>query len=672
MPANTPRLEAVARDLVGPDDELVHLGTGGFASTFKVTRPDGSSVAIKIVDPEKSEAERVDRELAALQRVSHPNVVKYRAWGEITLDDDIFRWIEMDYVEGRPLRSLLGDGAQYTAAEAARLLHGVVDGAAAIWAQDTAHRDLSPGNILVTSDGTAVIVDLGMARHLDDETITALPTPGTPGWMSPEQVGSSPAHGDWRSDQFVLGLVGYYLLTGTSPFVARNFTEAWLAPANQTPRPVRAAAPDVPAVIADVVEKMIARQPHRRYLRPATLLEDLDRALAALAVDDDSSTTAVGFYLEIGQFKSFAEDGFIAALGPEGLVVDARARARVSEFCLAGREAKARTAIDPATIFARSPKEARPAQYLELPHGDDERLTGFADDDARRDWTRPIHDQQVDNEPDVLIAPYFHAGDGELNWVRESLDMARTITEIAHERDPGVLVWTGLSLAASWLTSQDERDRMLATVTAQEHEALYLLVHTIQPPSAPVGNVDVLRGFRDVIEVMNEAQVPVIAGRRSSSGLLLLALGATGWSTGVAGNLKNATPHPEERPSGGPGLDRIYVPQLLNHINTTSYLQMLRTPALEDYFRPTTSYGRALLEANPALDQLTSTQRVQLLRHNVTAMKSQVDTLNETPAHSRLTKMRDMVLAAQDIYRQLPRTRPGEDGGFLDAWLQVL
>lgn len=673
MPADVSSLEPVARSLLQPGDVLTHLGTGGFASTFKVERSDGSVVALKVVDPEMSEADRVHRELAALKRVNHANVVTYRDWGETPFEGATYRWIEMAYVEGQTLSSLLQGGKQYSTAEATRLLHAIVDGAAAIWAQDTAHRDLTPNNILVTADGKPVIVDLGMARHLHDETITVLPTPGTPGWMSPEQVGVNPTHGDWRSDQFVLGLVGYLLLTGATPYVVRNANEAWLAPAHQTPRSVRAVAPTVPPVIADVIEKMLAQQPHRRYLRPEALLADLELAVAALTESVEIPAPEMGFYLEIGQLKSYALGGFLDELAPKGVIIDARARARMSELCLAATEAKAAAIIDPSTVFARSPLEARPAHYCDLPHGTDERLTGFADDEARRTWVQPIHDLHVQESPDMLIAPYFYAGEGELNWVRESLAMATATKALASTDGASTTtVWTGLSLASTWLTSRGERDRMLAAVTAQQHDALYLLVNTTQPSFAPMGDVDVLRGLRDVIEVMTEARVPVIVGRRASSGLLLLALGAAGWSTGVSANQKNGSAHPEEnQQGGGPSLDRIYVPQLLNHINLTSYVQMLSHPA-GGGLHPTTPYGQALLNFNPSLDALTTDQRVLLHRHNIAAMKAQVDDLSAAPEHSRLTGMRDTVLEARKLYQQLPLQRPGEDEGFLEAWLQVL
>ena len=344
----------------------------------------------------------------------------------------------------------------------------------------------------------------------------------------------------------------------------------------------------------------------------------------------------------------------------------------MSELCLTATNANADTVIEPSMIFARSPLEARPAQYRDLPHGTDDRLTGFVDDEARRTWLQPIYDLHAQETPDVLIAPYFYAGEGELNWVFESLAMAATTRAVARDdSQSNPCIWTGLSLAASWMTSQADRDRMLAAVTAQPHDALYVLLNTAQSSFAPIGDIEVLRGLRDLIEVLTEAGVPMIAGRRASSGLLLLALGAAGWGTGVSANQKNGSPHPEEEQSGGQGLDRIYVPRLLNHINLTSYLQILGDPVGTELL-PTTTYGEALLDANPTLDNLTTQHRILLNRHNIAAMKAQVDAMGATAAHARLTDMRASVIDARDLYRRLPRQRPGEDGIFLDAWRQIL
>ncbi len=175
-------------------------------------------------------------------------------------------WIRMEFVDGRSLAAELSSAVVFSALEAVELVTNLVHAASAIWAAGTAHRDLSPNNIILRADGKPVIVDLGLARHVDDESYTALPTPGTPGWMSPEQVGSSPVHRDWRSDQFVIGALAYRLLTNVQPFYALSIVDRWRAPAAQTPQPIRAIDPEIPSAVADVVERMLHKQPHRRYL----------------------------------------------------------------------------------------------------------------------------------------------------------------------------------------------------------------------------------------------------------------------------------------------------------------------------------------------------------------------------------------------------------------------
>ena len=677
MPANRHVLEQVAQAVHHDAVKVEHLGTGGFASTFRVEQADGAVVALKVIDPTIAEVERVDRELAALRRVHHPNVVRYRDFGSFGFRGDDYRWIEMDYIEGQSLMQLLRGGRRFTVRDAVSLLRGAVAGASAIWAAGTAHRDLSPNNLLGTADDHVVIVDLGLARHVDDTTITVLPTPGTPGWMSPEQVGTSPTHGDWRSDQFVLGLLGYLLLTGVGPYTARHAIELWQAPALQTPRPVRAVNPDIPSAVSDVIDRMLSQRPHRRYLQSAALLEDIDRALAALNVETTAPERTSGFYLIIGQLKSFATSAFLSDLGAAGLIIDARARARVNEFCTAATAAAAIAVIDPVTYLARSPLAVRPAAYQNLIRGGDPTLTGFADDAARRAWSRPVMEASLSERPDVVIAPYFYAGSGELTWIQESLACARVASELVSELSGPTIesappqVWAAVAVESSWLLNDADRDRLLTALTGQTSDALYLLVHTTQPSFGPLADTATLRGFRDLLEVMREAGTPVIVGRRASSGLLLLALGAAGWSTGTSANLMNMAPHPQEEASGGPSYDRVYVPKLLNQITAPIYSLMYKAdPVLVEL---PTDQGRALLSDNPDLDGLTTEQRQLLNQHNLISMAQQARELGSRAASQRVALIREWIDDAQNAYRALPPTRQaGEDSAFLDAWLEII
>lgn len=671
MPADRSVLESVAEGLVPDGSTIEHLGTGGFACTFKVSH--GESVyALKVIDPHRADGKRVERELSALQRVDHPGVVRFHGFGVHPRDGVDYRWIKMDFVDGYTLKSSLAAGQVLAPDEAIELLQKLVQAAAAIWDEGTAHRDLSPGNIMLKHDGDPVIVDLGMAKHVDDETLTALPTPGTPGWMSPEQVSATPTHGDWRSDQFVLGAIGYLLLTRVVPFYAPNIMEHWASPAFHTPRSVTAIDPDIPNAVADVIERMLRKQPHRRYLKVAELLSDLEVAAKSLENLSQAPESLPRFYVNIGHTKNWAENGFLSDLEAAGTVIDLQAGDRVAEFAAASRSASSLVITDPSTWFARSPIAARPAGYKRRGYGGDPILTGFSDEAARVAWCQKIWDAQWGAEPDVVLAPYFYAGEGELAWIRESLACARVFSDFAADAVGGPAVWTTVQIHANWLANEAARDQLLTGLTGQTMDTLHLLVHTGQPSFGPLPHASVLNGFRDLFDVMRDAGVPVVVGKRASSGILLLALGASGWTTGVAGNLMNAAPHPEEvSRGGGPAADRIYVPKLLNLITLDTYILMRQQrPNLVEL---DTAESAELLAQNPELDSLTTEQRVLLLRHNLMAQKAEVEGLVALPAGARISLVRDRVEEAMNTYRALPPTRvPSEGPGFLDAWEEAL
>jgi hypothetical protein len=670
MSADRALLESIAQAVTPGGAAIAHLGTGGFASTFKVSTPEGV-FALKVIDPTISDAKRVDRELSALQAVDHDGVVKIRDFGVHEQGGVHYRWIRMDFVDGTSLRTALAGGQVFTPAEAVDLLHQLVSAAAAIWDAGTAHRDLSPGNIMITPEGRAIIVDLGMARHVDDETLTALPTPGTPGWMSPEQVGSSPTHGDRRSDQFVLGAIGYLLLTGVMPFTGSNLMDRWVAPAVLMPRSIRAIDPSLPMAVADVVERMLQKQPHRRYLKVWELLADLEAAAETLVGSTPASESSPKFYVNIGFVKNWAEQGFLSVLSAGGSIIDLQAGGRTREFVDATRSAASLVVTDPVTSFARSPIAFRPAAYQRLPYGRGPVLTGFPDDASRATWCQSVWDASTEAGPDVVISPYFYAGEGEQSWIRESLACARVFEDLAGGEGTSPAVWTGILLHQSWLADEASRDHLLTDLTGQEMDGLHVLTHTAQPSFAPLSDLSVIRGFRDLFETMHDADVPVVVGRRASSGLLLLALGADGWSTGIHGNQMNGAPHPEADVDGGRPSDRIYVPQLLNLITLTTFAAM--RAANPGAVALDTPQAAQLLATNPDLESLSTGQRILLLQHNLVAMNNQTNELGAMPTGQRISSMRSWVASAASTYRALPPTRVESEGaGFLAVWEAAL
>lgn len=671
MPANKDVLEEIARAVAPEGAFIEHLGTGGFASTFRVE--DGTAVyALKVIDPAVAEARRVERELEALRRVNHPGVVRIIDSGAYGDGDMSYQWIKMGFVEGRSLRQAFAAGEAFDPAEAVDLLTKLVRAAGAIWAEGTAHRDLSPGNIMITPDGNPVIVDLGMARHVEDSTYTVLPTPGTPGWMSPEQVGSTPAHGDWRSDQFVLGSIGYRLVTNVQPFWAPTLMECWAAPAMVTPQPVRSIDSTIPAVVADVIHRMMNKQPHRRYLRVSELLGDLETARRELAAGVGSpAVSRLGFFVNISHVKNFAENGFLSRLSSGGAVIDVQAGDRVAEFVGDASTANRMSVVDPVTSYARSPLGVRPVGYAKLDFGSSPILTGFGDPDARDAWCRTVWNATIDFGADALISPYFYAGEGELNWIRESLACADLYRGYAQAVNTPPAIWSGVLVHAAWLSNDGSRDQLLTALTGQPIETLHILAHTTQPSFGPLADTAALRGFRDLFTVMHDAGASVVAGRRASSGLLLLALGADGWTTGVQGGLMNGAPHPEEDTGGGLPLDRVYVPRLLNMVRLDTYVLMRR--ARPDLIELDTDEGAALFASNPDLESLSTEERVLLRQHNIVAQDRQALELMNMPAGQRIAHARSWVTDAKNAFAALPVA--ANDAGvsaFLSAWDDAL
>jgi serine/threonine-protein kinase len=204
--------------------------------------------------------------------LSHPNIVPIHRVSEA----GGFVFFVMSYVEGETLGERLRTRGPMPPAEAARVLREVAWALAYAHGRGIVHRDVKPDNVLLeAATGRALVTDFGIAHGGGSAPATDVgKIMGTAHFMSPEQAADLPIDG--RSDIYALGVVGYLTLSGRLPFETSNLPALILKQATETAPSVMRAAPGLPAVLADVIDRCLSREPDDRFARA----EDLAEALA--------------------------------------------------------------------------------------------------------------------------------------------------------------------------------------------------------------------------------------------------------------------------------------------------------------------------------------------------------------------------------------------------------
>jgi beta-lactam-binding protein with PASTA domain/predicted Ser/Thr protein kinase len=259
--------------------ELVRqIARGGMAEVYLahdllLDRP----VALKVLFPElsvdRSFVERFRREAQAAAGLSHPNIVSVFDWGEA----DHTYFIVMEYVDGRPLSAVIRAEAPLLPDRAAGIGAGVAAALSFAHRHGVIHRDIKPGNVLLTEDGQVKVADFGIARAANvDEALTQTgAVMGTATYFSPEQAQGGPV--DARSDLYSLGVVLYEMVTGRPPFTADSpLAIAYKHVQESPPRP-RELNPAIPAEFEAIVWQAIAKDPKQRYQSAQDLRQDLVR-----------------------------------------------------------------------------------------------------------------------------------------------------------------------------------------------------------------------------------------------------------------------------------------------------------------------------------------------------------------------------------------------------------
>lgn len=262
---------------------LERVGAGAMGTVWKAQHKRlGRVVALKVLKPSLASdaryVERLRREARLVAALNHPNIVTGHDLGE----EGGYHYFVMEYVEGRSLRSLLGEWGMFSEEWVRQVARQVARALDHAWQRGVIHRDVKPGNILLDAAGNVKLTDLGLAKGPTDASLTRDgATLGTPYYIAPEQA-RDPETADVRSDLYSLGATLYHMATGVPPFQGETLAEVLTSVMNEAPVSPLAINPGLSEEMSLVIRKLLAKDPALRYQTPRELLDDLDRIDTAL------------------------------------------------------------------------------------------------------------------------------------------------------------------------------------------------------------------------------------------------------------------------------------------------------------------------------------------------------------------------------------------------------
>jgi len=281
-------------DVLGGRYEILQLlGEGGMGAVYKAQdRELDRPVALKLIRPEMASSPsilaRFKQELLLSRQVTHKNVIRIYDLG----DADGVKFITMEFVEGRDLRSLIQEKKKFSPEEAVEIMQQVCQALEAAHNVGVIHRDLKPQNIMQESTGRILVMDFGLARTVEGDGMTQVGAlVGTMEYMSPEQALAKEL--DQRSDLYTAGLILYELLTGKMPFRAESALASLIKRTQERAVPVSDLDNTIPGHLSSVVSKCLERDPVLRYQSASEMLRDLDAWQGKIAA------ATLGFHADV-------------------------------------------------------------------------------------------------------------------------------------------------------------------------------------------------------------------------------------------------------------------------------------------------------------------------------------------------------------------------------------
>ena len=299
-----PRLTSADVEAIVPNCKVVASALGGGQKIVYPCCIDGHRCAVKFIllgelkDDRDGDVQskidtvraRVEREIAIMRKIDSPNIVRMGdlELTPVTFHDQSLLYYSEEWVEGESLFTIL-QTSKLSVCEVLKLCRDITQAIYELWNLNKVHRDIKPQNIMRRhSDGTYVLLDLGLALDLEDKSLTQYGcVPGTKIYFSPEQLDIKHKRDiDFRSDLFSLGIVLYQSLTGIHPFYRYGMSDQELFSRiiSQQTIPPSAIDATIPPSVSNMVCRLLSKQPNGRYRKCSLLIDEVTKICDSLEV----------------------------------------------------------------------------------------------------------------------------------------------------------------------------------------------------------------------------------------------------------------------------------------------------------------------------------------------------------------------------------------------------
>ena len=300
--------------MIGPFEVGDRIGVGGMGIVYRATyTKNGAQVALKILSPELSETEslqrRFEREVSILKKLQHPHIVRYYGGGKFGTQ----RFYAMELVLGGSVEDLLKVKKKLPWEEALDITMQVAKALEHAHEAGVIHRDLKPANLLRTKDGTIKLTDFGIAR---DTTATALTaagkTVGTYAYMAPEQIRGKPPV-DKKTDLYALGCVLFEMISGETPFQSENQGEMLMMHLQEEPTRISSLVPECPMFVEELIFHLLEKDPQERPFDALDVQTKIDnvrrkiteqKSMAAEALEAATASTVIASAKDLDELKA--------------------------------------------------------------------------------------------------------------------------------------------------------------------------------------------------------------------------------------------------------------------------------------------------------------------------------------------------------------------------------